>query len=1112
MTGFYKDYADSSDTHQNSAEASADAAEVSATGAATSASEAATSASEAATSASEAATSLAAQEDLEVTSASFDTTDGTLTLTKANSGTVTTDLDGRYLTTHQDITGKADLSGADFTGDVTITNGELTVNGSAEAELFKGDIEGAVHFKGAEASGATLAKGDVVYVSGHSGQKTEVDLADASDSSKMPAFGIVAADPNGVNVDVVTFGTLKSIDTSTYTDGDELYVDTTAGGLTATAPSGEGNLVQKIAKVVKAHNSGNIKVMGAGRTNATPNLNDGNIFIGDSNNVATTASFTTEVANATTGKADLSGATFTGQVYFNDHARVPDDKQLFFGASGDLRLSHSSSNNTSYIGESGTGSLVIYGTDLYLKDSLSGGNRYLYGNSGAETTLYFNGDEKLSTTNTGVNFTGNVTTTGTLATGGYTLSSTDGTSGQALVTDGSGNVSFDDVTVDVSGKADLSGATFTGDITAKSKLIVNKQPVASDLLTTSRSIQDLAAWSIYGGTGSNYALTPEKYRDSFDVNQDNRFSSADAFGISLFVQGNYTSAEYTTYNSLLSNPSNITSTFVQDVIDGDYDSLSTSAGVTIDMDASSIVAVDGNVSVDGNITVTGDISAVDDFGADSASFTGDVSLSDNGKIKLGDDDNLQIYHNPTNNTSYINNAGGNDLTVKTDGLYLKSADNTKAMLNASQSGAVNLFHDGDIKLETRDDGVRVTGNIAVDGTVDGVDVAGLSTTVTGKANLSGATFTGNVAIGIPPSGTQSLTVAGTTNLYGGITGDLDVTGTVTAPNVDISTTGSVTTNIASGVNNGNATDVKVVNIGTGYGTGFFAGDSTTINMGGQDSSAKNIFNIGNGVTSGSRENTINLKGNVTVDGKITGSTDGVVLEHDKSADLEPVLELQNTRASGNGYRGAFISMTGYNTSGTEYTRGVIGMGSSTAQYSFPYIAANVTSVSCGIKLSGSSSTSYNALTPCNSIGASANNGMQCGHPFYKWNTVYATNGNIATSDQTHKRDVEELSEAETRVAIACKGLLRKYRWKDAYEEKGEEARIHFGIMAQDLRDAFSAEGLDASRYAMFCSDTWWEDETGERHEEQDLAPEGTVETTQLGVRYDELLAFIIAAI
>lgn len=500
-----------------------------------------------------------------------------------------------------------------------------------------------------------------------------------------------------------------------------------------------------------------------------------------------------------------------------------------------------------------------------------------------------------------------------------------------------------------------------------------------------------------------------------------------------------------------------------------------------------------------------------------ADFTGDISFGDNLNINIGTGDDLKLSHLSANNASFIHNTGSGGLVTRTNNFYLKSESNNKFMLYAAQQAHVGLYYNGDSKFKTTNTGVDVEGDIAVSGTVDGVDVAGLSTTVAGKADLSGATFTGNVAIGIPPSGTQSLTVAGTTNLYGGVTGDLNVTGTVTAPNVDISTTGSVTTNIATGADNNNNTDVKVVNIGTGYGGSSSSGDSTTINMGSQDIFAKNIFNIGNGVTTanGSTINlkgTVNVDGNVDVDGKITGNTEGVVLEHNKTADLEPVLELQNTTASGNGYRGAFISMTGYNTSGTEYTRGVIGMGSSTAQYSFPYIAASVTSVSCGIKLSGSSSTSYNALTPCNSIGASANNGMQCGHPFYKWNTVYATNGNIATSDQTHKRDVEELSEAETRVAIACKGLLRKYRWKDAYEEKGEEARIHFGIMAQDLRDAFSAEGLDASRYAMFCSDTWWEDETGERHEEQELAPEGAVETTQLGVRYDELLAFIIAAI
>jgi hypothetical protein len=74
-------------------------------------------------SATSAANSLAAIQETEVTSASFDTSDGVLTLTKTGGATVTADLDGRFLTTHQDISGKADTSGATFTGDVLFNDG-----------------------------------------------------------------------------------------------------------------------------------------------------------------------------------------------------------------------------------------------------------------------------------------------------------------------------------------------------------------------------------------------------------------------------------------------------------------------------------------------------------------------------------------------------------------------------------------------------------------------------------------------------------------------------------------------------------------------------------------------------------------------------------------------------------------------------------------------------------------------------------------------------------------------------------------------------------------------------------------------------------------------------
>jgi len=130
---------------------------------------------------------------------------------------------------------------------------------------------------------------------------------------------------------------------------------------------------------------------------------------------------------------------------------------------------------------------------------------------------------------------------------------------------------------------------------------------------------------------------------------------------------------------------------------------------------------------------------------------------------------------------------------------------------------------------------------------------------------------------------------------------------------------------------------------------------------------------------------------------------------------------------------------------------------------------------------------------------SADNAYDLGNINARWDDIYATNSTIQTSDANEKQDIEELSEAERRVAVAAKGLLRKFRWKSAVEKKGDDARIHFGIIAQDLQAAFEAEGLDAGRYAMFIHSTWTDEETGE-------------ERSRMGVRYSELLAFIIAAL
>ena len=144
--------------------------------------------------------------------------------------------------------------------------------------------------------------------------------------------------------------------------------------------------------------------------------------------------------------------------------------------------------------------------------------------------------------------------------------------------------------------------------------------------------------------------------------------------------------------------------------------------------------------------------------------------------------------------------------------------------------------------------------------------------------------------------------------------------------------------------------------------------------------------------------------------------------------------------------------------------------------------------------------SLNSIYPAAGIAGGTSDGVtSLGISSGRFNDIYATNGTIQTSDRNEKQDIAELSDAEQRVAVAAKGLLRKFRWKDSVAEKGDEARTHFGIIAQDLQAAFAAEGLDAGDYAMFISSTWTDEETNE-------------EKTRMGVRYSELLAFIISAI
>ena len=127
------------------------------------------------------------------------------------------------------------------------TNIDLTVSAASPASTLLTQVR--------NTTGATLTKGTVVYISGATGQIATVSKALAtSDATSAQTLGMMTADlANNSNGYVTVIGLLENMDTSAYTDGQQLYLSgTTAGAVTATKPYAPIHLVY-VAVVEYAH-------------------------------------------------------------------------------------------------------------------------------------------------------------------------------------------------------------------------------------------------------------------------------------------------------------------------------------------------------------------------------------------------------------------------------------------------------------------------------------------------------------------------------------------------------------------------------------------------------------------------------------------------------------------------------------------------------------------------------------------------------------------------------------------------------------------------------------------------------------------------------------------
>ena len=116
-----------------------------------------------------------------------------------------------------------------------------------------------------------------------------------------------------------------------------------------------------------------------------------------------------------------------------------------------------------------------------------------------------------------------------------------------------------------------------------------------------------------------------------------------------------------------------------------------------------ITAPTEKLSIYGNLTATGSLSAACN-----------ISLLDNGKLTLGNNKDLELYHNGS--LSYIRDVGTGGLHIQTNGpaIYLQDTDG-KAMAQFTDGGSNFLMYNSAIKLTTKNTGVDVTGTITSDG-------------------------------------------------------------------------------------------------------------------------------------------------------------------------------------------------------------------------------------------------------------------------------------------------------------------------------------------------------------------------------------------------------------